>query len=353
MFIGNWKFCKINFQLKFRLDLSFTANEEVFTILGASGCGKSMTLKCIAGIETPDKGRIVLNGRTFFDSDQKINLPPQKRSVGYMFQDYALFQNMTVEENIMAGMREKRKAERKKKTASYSAAFHLDGLQGQYPHELSGGQKQRVAMARMMASEPQVILLDEPFAALDSYLKYQMLSEMRQELSDRQCPVLFVTHNRDEAFALSHTICAMYHGTVNCIQKKADFFANPRTVNAAILSGCKNISPVRMIDDNHLLAENWNLLLEIDGSVQQVESIGIRAHDLRPCDLPQRNRFHCVSYRIEEALFEWNIYLTFEDAKQEFLWKVAKEYSDIKEKPEVPDYFMVKKEHILLLSCRI
>ena len=153
---------------KFQLDVEFTVEKGVFAILGASGCGKSMTLKYIAGIETPDEGRIILNERVLYDSKKKFNLPPQKRKVGYMFQDYALFPNMTVEQNIMAGMGRKPD---KAKVTSYIEKFRLTELEKHYPSELSGGQKQRVAMARMLAAQPEVILLDEPFSALDSYLK--------------------------------------------------------------------------------------------------------------------------------------------------------------------------------------
>lgn len=333
----------------FSLDIAFSAGKEVFALLGASGCGKSMTLKCIAGIETPDEGRIVLNERVLFDSEKKINLPPQERGVGYMFQDYALFQNMTVEENIMAGMHEKRKQVRQNLVTEYMSTFHLNGLQGQYPRQLSGGQKQRLAMARMMASKPQVILLDEPFAALDSYLKRQMLSEMKQELADRSCPVLLVTHDRDEAFALGHTICAMKQGSVDCIQRKREFFANPKTVNAAILSGCKNITPAHRMDGQHILAEDWNIVLKMESENMPFFHIGIRAHDLIPCDKSE-DAFHCVAYRIEEALFEWNIYVTMEGARKEFLWKIAKEHADSSDVPQVPAYFTVDKAHILFLQ---
>ena len=152
----------------FLLDVDFSMDGGVFAILGASGCGKSMTLKCIAGIERPDEGRIVLNDRVLFDSEKRINLPPQKRKVGYMFQDYALFPNMNVVQNIQAGMGRKPDP---KKVREYITGFQLGGLENHMPDQLSGGQKQRVAMARMLASEPEVLLLDEPFAALDSYLK--------------------------------------------------------------------------------------------------------------------------------------------------------------------------------------
>ena len=126
----------------FCLDVAFSAGEEMFALLGASGCGKSMTLKCIAGIETPDEGKIILNGRTLFDSEKKINLIPQKRKVGYMFQDYALFPNMTVEKNIMAGMGRK---PQKEIVEDYIRRFRLEGLEHPLPRQLSGGQKQRVA----------------------------------------------------------------------------------------------------------------------------------------------------------------------------------------------------------------
>ena len=143
----------------FCLDVAFSAGEEMFALLGASGCGKSMTLKCIAGIETPDEGKIILNGRTLFDSEKKINLIPQKRKVGYMFQDYALFPNMNVEKNIMAGMGRK---PQKEIVQDYIRRFRLEGLEHHLPRQLSGGQKQRVALARMMASQPEILLLDEP-----------------------------------------------------------------------------------------------------------------------------------------------------------------------------------------------
>ena len=138
----------------FLLDVDFSMDGGIFAILGASGCGKSMTLKCIAGIERPDEGRIVLNDRVLFDSAKRINLPPQKRKVGYMFQDYALFPTMNVVQNIQAGMGRKPDP---KKVREYITGFQLGGLERHMPDQLSGGQKQRVAMARMLAAEPEVL----------------------------------------------------------------------------------------------------------------------------------------------------------------------------------------------------
>lgn len=175
----------------FSLDVAFSAGEEMFALLGASGCGKSMTLKCIAGIETPDEGKIVLNGRTLFDSEKKINLIPQKRKVGYMFQDYALFPNMTVEKNIMAGMGKKPE---KAIVQDYIRRFRLEGLEHHLPRQLSGGQKQRVAIARAIVNNPEILLADEPTGALDSKSSHQVM-ELFQKLNDEGVTVVMITHD--------------------------------------------------------------------------------------------------------------------------------------------------------------
>ena len=242
----------------FLLDVDFSMDGGVFAILGASGCGKSMTLKCIAGIERPDKGRIVLNDRVLFDSEKRINLPPQKRKVGYMFQDYALFPNMNVVQNIQAGMGRKPNP---KKVREYITGFQLGGLENHMPDQLSGGQKQRVAMARMLASEPEVLLLDEPFAALDSYLKWKMEQQMLELLQEIQKPVLFVSHSRDEVYRLCDTVSCINQGRMEVIEPVKEFFRNPKTRTAALLSGCKNICAVEAMeshkDGNWLWAAEW------------------------------------------------------------------------------------------------
>ena len=142
----------------FRLQSKFEVADETLALLGASGCGKSVTLKCIAGIMTPDRGRIVLNGRVLFDSEKKIALTPQQRRVGYLFQQYALFPNMTVEQNILCGIRAGSRSEKRSLAAEKLRMFRLEGLEKKYPAQLSGGQQQRVALARILCSEPQAIL---------------------------------------------------------------------------------------------------------------------------------------------------------------------------------------------------
>ncbi len=182
---------------EFDLDISFQVNDNILGLMGASGSGKSMTLKCIAGIEMPDQGRIVLNGRVLFDSEKKINVPIQKRNVGYMFQSYALFPNMNVYENISVGLRARKVKDVDIVVQKVMQQFRIFELASRYPKQLSGGQRQRVALARLIAYEPDVLLLDEPFSALDEDLKKDLLQELKSELQISK-PVIFVSHDKEE-----------------------------------------------------------------------------------------------------------------------------------------------------------
>lgn len=182
---------------EFDLDVSFQVDDNILGFMGASGSGKSMTLKCIAGIETPDQGRIVLNNRVLFDSEKKINAPIQKRNVGYMFQSYALFPNMNVYENISVGLRARKVKDVDIVVQKVMQQFRIFELASRYPKQLSGGQRQRVALARLMAYEPDVLLLDEPFSALDEDLKEDLLQELKSELQISK-PVIFVSHDKEE-----------------------------------------------------------------------------------------------------------------------------------------------------------
>ena len=279
----------------FHLRVNFTAENGLLSLLGASGCGKSMTLKCIAGIERPDKGKIVLNDVTLFDSERHIDLPPQQRRVGYLFQQYALFPNMTVYQNIRCGVRERIGAD-----AAVDAAIrsmHLDGLEQLKPRQLSGGQQQRTALARILVNRPEVLLLDEPFSALDAHLRFQLEREMLETVRAFGKPVIMVTHDRDEAFRLSDAIAVLRAGAIEVIGPKHAVFADPETRAGAILTGCKNISPLKKLDERRVLALDWGMELELDRDVGDAKYIGIRMHDLRPEGT--ENRFRC---RVAEEL---------------------------------------------------
>lgn len=285
----------------FHLKSRFSAGNETLAILGASGCGKSMTLKCIAGVETPDRGRIVLDGRVLFDSDKKINLPARLRRTGYLFQNYALFPNMTVKQNIACGIHKRKKKE--KIVEEKISAFYLNGLEQQYPTQLSGGQQQRVALARMLASEPQLLMFDEPLSALDSFLKWKLEMEILKVKESFHGSILFVSHSRDEVYRLCDQIVAMENGKTQEPAEKKSFFTNPRTYSAALLSGCKNISRAKKTGSNGIFAVDWNISLNTSEPVpDDLQYVGFRAHF-----------FEAMENTAEENTVECNIISVLED----------------------------------------
>lgn len=202
---------------EFILQAEFMLHDGVLGLMGSSGSGKSMLLKCLAGIETPDCGRIVLNGRVLFDSTEKINLPPQQRRIGYLFQNYALFPNMSVAENIMCGPRAKGLNHEQSQAIVQAMVnkFQLQGLEARYPRQLSGGQKQRTALARLLAVEPEVILLDEPFSALDAQLKEKLQEQLQQLLQEYGGISVLVSHDRKEIERLSDSVLFIHQGNLS------------------------------------------------------------------------------------------------------------------------------------------
>ena len=331
----------------FSLDVSLNTDGGVMGILGASGSGKSMTLKCIAGIETPDEGRIVLNGRVLFDSEKHINLPPQKRKVGYLFQNYALFPNMTVETNIAAGLSGS-KEEKQEAAARMIRLFKLEGLEKRYPSQLSGGQQQRVALARILAYEPEALLLDEPFSAMDTHLRERLRLELASVLSEYQGASVMVTHDRDEAYQLCDTLLLLSRGQVIAAGKTKELFQDPGSVEAARLTGCKNISRIEKIDDHRVCALDWdNLELSTEKTVtEDVTSIGIRAHDFEPVKDPEGiNHIPVGHAKISEMPFEW--YVTLQNG---LWWKIGKTIHTHSADGLIPEYVRVAPEAILLLK---
>lgn len=343
----------------FVLDIDFTTASEdgCMGILGASGCGKSMTLKCIAGIEKPDEGRIIMDGKVLFDSKKKINLPPQKRHMGYLFQNYALFPTMTVAQNIEAGIVEKDKGARKKIVVDYIERFRLNGLEKHLPGQLSGGQQQRVALARMLAAKPEMIMLDEPFSALDTHLKDAMQREMADIIRDFKGHILIVSHSRDELYRLSDNLAVMVNGKVIHQAQTKEVFAHPQYVQAASLTGCKNISPVKKVDEWHVYAEKWGITFETAEVVgNEITHIGIRAHHFLACDAKDDypNKWPYVRTEIVEAPFEVQYFVRLRNAPESeaLWWKVNKQgVNDAASQPESGFLYVLPKDIMLLKTC--
>ena len=286
----------------FHLKVQFEAGDETLALLGASGCGKSLTLRCIAGIEKPDRGRIVLDGVTLFDSEKRINRTPQQRHTGLLFQNYALFPNMTVAQNIRAGARRERDAARREKAvADTMESFGLRELADHYPHQLSGGQQQRVALARILVSDPGILLLDEPFSALDSHLRYHLEQELRQVIDRFGKTVLLVSHDRHEVYRMADSIAIMGRGRVDTVGPKAAVYSDPKTTAGAILTGCKNISRARVLDENHVYASDWDITLTVPVGSRPVTAVGIRSHAIAPG--PGENAFSCAVTAVAENPF--------------------------------------------------
>ena len=292
----------------FHLKMQFEAGNETLAMLGASGSGKSMTLKCVAGIEKPDRGRIVVDDVVLFDSEKHINLPPQQRHTGLLFQNYALFPNMTVLQNIRAGAN--REPDRKKREAMVAAimdSFGLTPLAHHLPSQLSGGQQQRTALARILVSNPNILLLDEPFSALDNHLRFRLEQEVRQLIGRFGKTVVLVSHDRDEVFRLSDSIAVVSDGSIDAVGSKSEVFHNPQTRMGAMLTGCKNISAVEILDENHIRATDWGLTLEVPEIPADTKAVGVRMHDIRPG--AGKNTFRCRVVEEIENPFSYTILL--------------------------------------------
>ena len=336
----------------FHLKTAFSSSTSATGILGASGSGKSMTLRCIAGIEKPDRGKIVINGRTVFDSAQKINLKPQERRIGYLFQNYALFPTMSVRENIGCGYRGE-KAEKEKRIEDFIERYHLEGLENRLPSQLSGGQQQRVALARMMIGDPEAILLDEPFSALDGYLKDVLQKDMKEFLNQYQGDMLMVTHSRDEAFRFCNELMLLQEGRTLTFGNTRQLFEQPRLVEAARLTGCKNSSRIKKLGDYQVFAVDWGVTLRTSHKVEDgTTHIAIRGRWIQPA---QEDRENCVVFEAAEYVettFEHQYLVKSPNMSEDsVLWWMRPKH-DFQEKPidDLPQYLYLPPQHLMLLK---
>jgi molybdate transport system ATP-binding protein len=218
----------VNKQLKgFSLDVSWAIGDELAVLFGFSGSGKSLTLQLIAGLMKPDSGVITANGTTYFDSGHHINAAPQQRSLGYVFQDLALFPHMTVRQNILFGAKGVAEDERNERYRDLIETFYVATLENKRPSEISGGQKQRVAFARALMRRPDVLLLDEPFSALDTPLRIEMRAFLKDLRKTFHVPIVLVTHDAGEAASLADSIIVYSEGSVIQSGSISDVFSNP------------------------------------------------------------------------------------------------------------------------------
>ena len=300
----------------FKLKVKFEQEDGIVGLLGQSGCGKSMTLRCIAGIVKPDKGKIISNGKVFFDSEKKINLTPQQRNIGFLFQNYALFPHMSVKQNIQLGIEKLSKEEKDEITKKYLKKFRLEGFEDRYPWQLSGGQQQRIALARALCLNPDILILDEPFSALDYHLRSNMENELCEILKDFDGNVLFVTHDISEAYRISDDIIVFDNGLSLPKRTKNELFVHPSCMIEAVITGCKNISSCDIINTNTVFAKDWGFNCKIEKGVNEnSKHIGIRAHHMKVVEDNSQdiedgeNIFEMTVVKVIENSFTYNIHI--------------------------------------------
>ena len=334
----------------FVFESSFEVRDNVLAILGASGSGKTLTLKCIAGVETPDEGRIVLGGRVLFDSANKINVPARKRNIGFLFQDYALFPNMTVRQNIACTSKDESKVD------DIIERFGLSRVSKLYPAQLSGGQSQRTAIARMLLTDPELIMLDEPFSALDNYLKFRIEQEIFALIEEFSGPIIVVSHDRNEVYRMADYIGVMDGGKLIGVQGKREFFDHPASVGATRLTGCKNVSEVKKVKDDIYRAEDWGINITIPNqNDKDIRYVGYRAHYFEMVEKDEpTNVFRGKIQRIIEDTF--SVMVCFRQADNKSVspdsvltWVVSKDrWNDIKDEINGENRSLEKKFYLKL-----
>lgn len=342
----------------FTLDVNIKAGDETLGFLGASGCGKSLTMRCIAGIETPDEGRIVVNDRVFFDSEARINLTPQQRKTALLFQNYMLFPNLTVAQNVAAGIdKGTPKDETARIVASELHRFGLDGFDKRYPSQLSGGQQQRVALARMLAARPGILMLDEPFSALDAHLKGVLEQNLVSLFDAFDGTILYVSHDIDEALRFCDRIAVVESGHILEVDEGDELVNDPHSGAAIKLSGCKNCHKVTRVDDHCVHVPIWGVDVHMTRRVpDDVMFLGIRAFFIPQADGPGENNYRMRVFRTSDSRFERTVMLAFLDGesmeddgkvdemhllKKLLYWRVRKNADDDETLPEVGDEIWV------------
>jgi molybdate transport system ATP-binding protein len=273
----------------FTLDAQFEVGDELAVFFGRSGSGKTTALQCISGLLEPNGGKIIVNGNVYFDCHKRINLPVQQRSLGYVFQSYALFPHMDVKKNIAYGLKGWDEKDKEERIDEMLQMLDIKGLENNYPSQLSGGQKQRVALARALAPKPDILLLDEPFSALDRVVRMKLREKIKEIQRELKIPVLFITHNHVEAFTIADKVIVFHDGRVQQIGTPEEVFYHPKNCHVAELVGVTNIfEDSSVIKDDEMAGtltigcENLKITAKRpDYQVKETISWGIRPENLR------------------------------------------------------------------------
>jgi molybdate transport system ATP-binding protein len=282
---------------EFVLDVDFQAAPGFTIIFGPSGAGKTTVLDCVAGLAKPDSGRITVGNQIVFDNAQHVDLPASKRRVGYVFQNLALFPHLTVEKNIQYGLTHLPQAERVARASAILQAFRIAHLAQRYPREISGGESQRTALARTLVTDPAVLLLDEPLAALDVATKSTIIDDLRQWNQAHRIPILYVTHSREEVFALGERAIVLNAGRIVVQGTPHEVLEAPQQETVAQLVGFENIfaatvesvHPERGTMTCRISGDGGPVLLEtplVRGGVGSALRVGIRAGDILLATVP-------------------------------------------------------------------
>jgi molybdate transport system permease protein len=347
---------------EFTLDVGFTCGDEPLSVLGPSGAGKTMLLRCIAGLERARRGRVALGNRVLFDSSKSVHLLPRDRRVGMLFQHFALFPNKTVGENVAFGLQKLPRHEQQQRVTSLLERTRIIGLESRYPRQISGGEQQRAALARALAIDPEALLLDEPLSALDTHLRSQMETQLQETFAAYRRPALLVTHNIEEAYRLAERILVLSRGRVAAFGGKDEIFRRPASLEVARLTGCKNFSRARMISTGMVEAVDWGCQLRVVHELAAaVTHLGIRAHEIEFVEMnsgaPRENVFPCRLVRSSETPFRVTLYLslrqsagaTSENSSFDLQAEVTKEtFRLIRERP-MPWHIQLRPESIFLL----
>lgn len=325
-----------NFNLDIKLNINFDDDNRIVGLLGASGCGKSATLKCLCGIYDADYGNICVDGDVIFDKKSGINISAQNRKIGYLFQNYALFPHMNVLDNLLISLKLKDRLYIKKnykdmsnndeiiiKFRNYIKLLGIEDKLNIFPKKLSGGESQRVALARLLISNPRLIILDEPFSAIDSYMKEKLQVEFIRLIRKTGIPAIIVSHNREEVYRMCDYVNIINEGVIVEQGYTKDIFSYPVTKIGAIITGCKNVYELEFIDDKIYVKEldtyiDKERLLYFTNSdnidIKKIKYIGIRAHDLSLSKTDDSvavfklNNAHILDDQFEDVIYANNIW---------------------------------------------